>query len=141
LVDGDPLQALLHVAVLKRHFPDVWRVTSAAEAFCLVEQPQFAQNLGLVIASQRMPGLSGPEFVAELRERLPKLWILVLGDGSEAAPEYADEKVSFVPGPARSVEILKQAERLMGQISSPAVKGGTRAQLDWTHIDSPHRGL
>jgi CheY-like chemotaxis protein len=123
LVDGDPLQALLHVSVLQRHFSEVWRVKSAAEALCLVEQPQFAKNLGLVIAGHHMPGLGGPEFVAELRERLPKLWVLVLGDGSEATPDYADDQVSFVPGPARCEEILKHAEHLMGRIPRQAATG------------------
>jgi len=127
LVDGDPLQALLHVSVLERHFSNVWRVKSAAEALCLVEQPQFAENLGLVIAPHHMPGLGGPEFVAELRERLPRLRVLVLGDGIGTAPDYGDGQVSFVPGPARSEEILRQAVHLMGQVHRQTVRGESSA--------------
>jgi CheY-like chemotaxis protein len=130
LVDGDPLQALVHVSVLQRQFSDVWRVKNAEEALCLVEQPQFARNLKLVIAAHRMPGLGGPEFVAELRERLPRLWVLVLGDGSEAAPEYSADRVSFVPGPARSEEILRQAVHLMRHILRHSGTSGAKAQAD-----------
>ena len=50
LVDNDPLQAFLRKSILERRFDDVQRVGDAAEAFCLVEQPQFAENLGLVIS-------------------------------------------------------------------------------------------
>ena len=83
LVENDPLQAFLRKSILERRFSDVQRVTDAAEALCLVEQPQFAGNLGLVISGLNMPGIGGPAFVAELRIRMPWLPILVLGSDSD----------------------------------------------------------
>ena len=69
-------------SILERQFADVVRVSDAAEALCLVEQPQFIHSLGLVIASSPMQGIGGPAFVAELHARLPEVPILVLGDAA-----------------------------------------------------------
>ena len=96
LVDDDPLQAFLRKSILERRFDDVQRVGDAAEAFCLVEQPQFAENLGLVISGLHMHGIGGPAFVAEFHARLPKVPVLVLGSTSEAAGDYAGEFVRFL---------------------------------------------
>ena len=57
LVDDDPLQAFLRKSILERRFRDVERVGDAAEALCLVEQPEFAGQLGLVISGLNMPGI------------------------------------------------------------------------------------
>ncbi len=43
------------------------RVNDAAEALCLIEQPDFADKLGLVISGHHTRGIGGPAFVAELR--------------------------------------------------------------------------
>ena len=81
LVDNDPLQASLRKSILERRFSEVERVADAAEALCLVEQPQFAGHLGLVVSGLNMPGIGGPAFVAELHDRLPNVPVLVLGSG------------------------------------------------------------
>jgi DNA-binding NtrC family response regulator len=115
LVDNDPLQAFLYKAILEVRFPDVQRVAYAAEAFCLVEQPQFASNLGLVISGHHMPGLDGPAFVAELHSRLPWVPILVLGDADEAAEDYAGCDACFRPRPVSREELLKLTEQMLAQ--------------------------
>ena len=73
LVDSDPLQAHQRRSILERRFPDVQRVGDAAEALCLVEQPQFTANLGLVISGQHMQGIGGlcSPSVAIARRRAP----------------------------------------------------------------------
>jgi DNA-binding NtrC family response regulator len=113
LVDNDPLQAFLRKAVLERRFHDVQRVGDAAEALCLVEQPHFAGNLGLVISGLHMPGIGGPEFVTELHSRLPKVPILVLGAVSEAAGDYIGGWVRFLARPFASDEMLKVAVQML----------------------------
>jgi DNA-binding NtrC family response regulator len=89
-VESDPLQGFLSKSILERQFLDVVRVSDAAEALCLVEQPQFACRLGLVIASHPMQGIGGPAFVAELHSRLPNIPILVLGDSGNPRRDAAD---------------------------------------------------
>jgi DNA-binding NtrC family response regulator len=115
LVDNDPLQAFLRKSILERRFQDVQRVGDAAEALCLVEQPQFAGNLGLVISGLQMPGIGGPEFVAELHARLPKVPVLVLGSASEAVSDYVGGWVRFLARPFANDEILNAAGQLLAQ--------------------------
>jgi DNA-binding NtrC family response regulator len=119
LVDKDPLQAFLRKSILERRFHDVERVGDAAEALCLVEQPLFAGRLALVISGPNMSGIGGPAFVAELHERLPKVPVLVLGGGSEAAADYKANNqggwVRFLSRPFAGEEILKAAGELLEQ--------------------------
>ena len=114
LVDDDPLQAELRKLMLERKFENVARVNDAAEALCLVEQPQFAGHLGLVITTLNMPGIRGPAFVAELHERLPKVPVLVLGGGADAASDY-DSRVRFLPRPFAAEAILAAANEMLAQ--------------------------
>jgi two-component system cell cycle sensor histidine kinase/response regulator CckA len=113
LVDDDPLQASLMVSVLGRRFGDVRRATDAAEALCLVEQPEFAGNLGLVISSHHTPGIGGPTFVKELRTRMPQLPVLVLGSVDEAPADYAAKHVVFLPKPFAAERILSVTSQIL----------------------------
>jgi len=115
LVDSDPLQAHQRKSILERRFPDVRRVGDAAEALCLVEQPQFAASLGLVISGQHMQGIGGPAFVAELHLRLPLLPVLVLGKAGETADDYAGEFLRFLPGPVAGEEMLALAGQMLAK--------------------------
>ena len=115
LVDNDPLQAFLRKSLLERRFDDVQRVGDAAEALCLVEQPQFAENLGLVISGLHQHGIGGPAFVAELHLRLPNVPVLVLGNGTEVSSDYAWEGVRFLARPIASDEMVAAAGRLLTQ--------------------------
>ena len=64
LVDDDPLQAFVRKSILEKRFSDVLRVTGAAEALCLVEQPHFARKpwpgrLGTPSGRYRRTGICG----------------------------------------------------------------------------------
>ncbi|MGB6744951.1 MAG: response regulator [Terracidiphilus sp.] len=115
LVEDDPLQAFVRMSVLEKRFPDVRRVADAAEALCLIEQHVFSDNLGLVIAGHHLPGLGGPEFVAELHARKPGLPVLVLGDSQETAKDYAGDCVRFLAKPVGANEIISAASQLLTQ--------------------------
>lgn len=115
LVDDDPLQAFARKSILERHFASVERVKSATEALCLIEQPHFAQQLSLVISGHRMPGFSGPAFVAELHSRLPALPILVLGYEGEDAADYATANAHFVPLPMAADKIVGLVRQLLAE--------------------------
>ena len=66
----------------------VVRALDAADALCMVETPDFAEALSLVITGHVMSGISGPEFVAELRSRMPHVPVLVLSGVPNAEREY-----------------------------------------------------
>ena len=109
LVDDDPLQAHVRMTILGRQFPHVKRAADAAEAFILVEDPQFSERLGLVIVGLNRPGLGSPAFVAELTSRLPSLPILVLGRGRDEAAFYVGENVRFLARTLASVSHRRAA--------------------------------
>ncbi|HEY1903364.1 MAG TPA: response regulator [Terracidiphilus sp.] len=113
LVDNDPLQAFFRKSILEGRFDDVQRVGDAAEALCLVEQPQFAGCLGLVISGLNMPGIGGPAFVAELHDRLPNVPVLVLGGGGEVSADYRGGGVRFLSRPYANEELLTAAGELL----------------------------
>ncbi|MFZ0747027.1 MAG: response regulator [Terracidiphilus sp.] len=122
LVDNDPLQAFVRMSNLEKRFPDVQRVSDAAEALCLVEQPLFAGKLGLVISGLHTPGVGGPEFVAELHARLPKVPVLVLGAVSEPSADYAAEGVRFLSKPFAPEQMLAAASQMLGLSSLKTAK-------------------
>jgi len=88
LVDDNPLRASMRKSLFNGGVPEVVRALDAAEALCLVESPEFAQNLVLVITGHTMSGISGPEFVAEFRSRMPDIPVLVLSAVPGAEREY-----------------------------------------------------
>jgi two-component system nitrogen regulation response regulator GlnG len=120
LVDNDPLQAFQRKSILERKFQDVERVSDAAEALCLVEQPHFARNLGLVISGLSMPGIGGPEFVAELHTRLPQVPVLVLGSANEAPGDYLGGFVQFLAKPFGMDEMVAVAAGLLAENTESA---------------------
>jgi DNA-binding NtrC family response regulator len=115
LVDDDPFQASVRKSMLEKRFSDVLRVAGAADALCLVEQPQFADSLGLVISGHRLAGIGGPAFVAELHTRIPTLPVLVLGDSSEERSEYPGQNVSFLTRPILADQLLALASKLLAE--------------------------
>jgi len=117
LVDDDPLQASVRKNILERRFRDVIRVADPAEALCLVEQPQFCAELGLVVSALHRPGMSGPEFVSELHERLPRLPVLVLGGATEVTEDYPGAWVWFLPQTIANSDLLTAADELLFQFS------------------------
>ncbi|HEV2135962.1 MAG TPA: response regulator [Terracidiphilus sp.] len=115
LVDDDPLQAYICKTLLDRRFADVKRVADAAEALCLVEQPHFADGLGLVISRDRLPGIGGPAFVAELHSRMPELPVLVLGDGIQWPSEMKGANMRFLPRASATDEIVSTAGQMLAK--------------------------
>jgi DNA-binding NtrC family response regulator len=123
IVESDPLQGVLRKSILERQFVDVVRVSDASEALCLIEQPQFAPKLGLVIASHPMQGIGGPAFVAELHTRLPQVPILVLADPDAPAPaDLASETnpappsggpIRFLPRPFSIDQLVDLARQML----------------------------
>jgi len=88
MVDDNPLRAAMRQSLLEGTALSVVRAHDAAEALCLIQTPEFAQNLSLVITGHTMSAISGPEFVAELRSRMPDVPILVLSSAAQFEAQY-----------------------------------------------------
>jgi CheY-like chemotaxis protein len=115
LVDNDPFQAFVRKSSLEKRFGDVQRVSDPAEALCLVEQPQFARNLRLVISGQHTSGIGGPDFIAELHSRLPSVPVLVLGEADQTAADFNVEGVRLLSRPYASDQMLAAASQMLAQ--------------------------
>lgn len=102
-------------SMLEKRFSEVLRVAGAADALRLVEQPQFADSLGLVITGHRLAGIGGPALVAELHTRIPSLPVLVLVESSEERGEYHGEHVSFLTRPVPADQLLALATQLLAE--------------------------
>ena len=113
LVDDDPLQAFVRKAILLRRFDNVERVASPADAFILVEQPAYAEKLGLVIVGLHLPGMGGPGFVSELTARLPYVHVLVLGGAAERPTDYSGENVRFLPKSLAAENLLPKCRQML----------------------------
>lgn len=113
LVDDDALQASLMLSILGQRFGTVRRVADAAEALCLIEQPDFASNLGLVISGHHAPGIGGPEFVNELRSRMPDLPVMVLDMAGETPADYAETHAVFLAKPLAAERILTLTRQML----------------------------
>jgi DNA-binding NtrC family response regulator len=120
IVDDDPLQASLLMSLLGRQFGNVCRVNDAAEALCLIEQPEFAAKLSLVITGHHMTGIGAPAFVAELHARKPDLPVLVLSTGRVDSSDYKNEQVVFLPRPVGGDRMLAVTSQILAD-RKPAV--------------------
>ena len=119
IVDDDPLQASLLMSLLGRQFGNVCRVNDAAEALCLIEQPEVAASLSLVITGHQMKGIGGPAFVAGFA-RKPDLPVLVLSASGEEPSNYKDDRVLFLPRPVAGDKMLAVTRQILAD-RKPAV--------------------
>jgi len=101
-------------SLLEGSAPEVVRALDAAEALCLVELPEFAQGLALVITGHVMSGISGPEFVAEFRSRMPRVPVLVLSAVPNAEKEYQGIPEVLVSQTTSPDELRSLARGLVG---------------------------
>ena len=115
LVDDDPLQAHVRRSMLLRHFRTVERASDVAEAFIMIEDPDFAEKLGLVVVGLDRPGLGSPAFVAELISRLPAVPVLVLGCHRDDAAFYPGENVRFLPRTVPTDQMLAVSRQMVDQ--------------------------
>jgi CheY-like chemotaxis protein len=113
LVDDNPLRAAMRKSLLEGKAPAVVRALDAAEALCMVESPEFAQGLTLVITGHVMNGISGPEFVEEFRSRMPEVPVLVLSAVPDAEQEYKGISSVFVSRTTGGEEFRSLVSRLV----------------------------
>jgi CheY-like chemotaxis protein len=113
LVDDNPLRAAMRKSLLEGKAPAVVRALDASEALCMVESPEFAQGLALVITGHVMSGISGPEFVEEFRSRMPQVPVLVLSAVPDAEQEYKGIPQVFVSRTTGGDELRSLVSRLV----------------------------
>ena len=112
LVDDNAIQAATRKAVLSRLGRIVAIAGSGEQALQMLDT---ADRVGLVITDHLMPGMNGPEFVAELRERFPHLPVMVLSGLAEAEDEYGELDVTFRMKPLPPDQLLTLVRSLLAE--------------------------
>lgn len=113
LVDDNSIQATTRKAILARSGRSVAVASDGWQALALLEQADEDRPVRLVVTDHLMPGMNGPEFVAELRAKFPDLPVLVLSGMAEAEDEYDNLDVIFRVKPFPPDELLSLVRALL----------------------------
>lgn len=120
LIDDDALRSHARMDALRQEFPAVQRAVSAAEAFILLEDRDFAGSISVAVVALRRAGMAKPEFVRELASRLRGRGIVVLGGPADLDRDYAGAHVQFLPIGSPMPELLRAVRAGLGEGLSKA---------------------
>ncbi len=115
LVDDNCIQATTRKAILSRSGRNVAVACDGPQALAMLDQIGGLRPVGLVVTDHLMPGMNGPQFVAQLRERFPDLPVLVLSGLAEAEDQYRHLDVLFRVKPFPPDELLSLVRSLLLQ--------------------------
>jgi len=113
LVDDNCVQATTRKAILSRAGENVAVACDGRAALAMLDQAGSLRPVGLVVTDHLMPGMNGPEFVAELRAKFPALPVVVLSGLAEAEDEYRDLDVTFRVKPFPPDQLLALVRSLL----------------------------
>ncbi len=113
LIDDNAVQAATRQTILKRAGYFVIAVLNPVRALEQFRSEEFPAPIKLVITDHLMPGMTGAEFVQELRKNHPTLPVLVISGLEEAEQEYAGLDVLFRMKPLLPDNLLASVHRLI----------------------------
>jgi DNA-binding NtrC family response regulator len=113
LIDDNAIQAATRQTILKRAGYFVIPVLNPQRALQQFRENDFPAEVNLVITDHIMPGMSGSEFVRELRLSHPALPVLVISGLEEAEEEYAGMNITFRLKPLLPDNLLASVDRLV----------------------------
>lgn len=93
LVDDNAVQASMRRAILSGTGYQIEVATNPVDALKLLDTPELAHRVRLVITDHLMPNMKGPQFVAALRRQFPSMPVLVLSGMPGSEEEYAGMEV------------------------------------------------
>jgi len=115
LIDDSAIQAATRQAILRRAG---YFVIAALDPVRVLEQlrhDKFPVPVGAAITDHVMPGMSGAEFVRELRRTHPTLPVMVISGEENAELEYAGMNVRFLVKPLLPELLLSNLRELLVQ--------------------------
>jgi len=115
LVDDNAVQAATRRAILSRTGRSVVVAPGAAEALHLLDDEELFNSVNLIITDHWMPGLNGPQFVEKLRDRLPKIPVLVLSGLPNVEAEYEGLNVVFRVKPFPPDQLIALVEAILDE--------------------------
>ncbi|HEX3984962.1 MAG TPA: response regulator [Acidobacteriaceae bacterium] len=116
LVDDNCIQATTRKAILARSGRSVALASDGRQALDFLRDSDAAHPVGLIVTDHLMPGMNGPEFVAQLRLSYPRLPVLVLSGLPDAEEEYCHLDVMFRVKPFPPDELLSLVHSVLHQM-------------------------
>jgi CheY-like chemotaxis protein len=118
LVDDNAVQAAVRQAILRRSGYFVITALNPARALEQLRNGDFPYEVQLVVTDHIMPGMSGTEFVREIRKFHPKIPILVISGMEEAVEQYEGLGVEFRVKPLPPESLLTCVRELVFEANS-----------------------
>ena len=119
LIDDNAIQAATRQTILKRAGYFVIPVLNPQRALEQFQANEFPAPIDLVITDHIMPGMSGSEFVTELRKQRTDLPVLVISGMEEAEDRYAGLDVTFRLKPVMLDYLLSTVETILSTTPHP----------------------
>ncbi len=113
LIDDNAVQAATRQTILRRAGYYVIPALNPVRALEQFQSHAFPSEIQLVITDHLMPGMTGSEFVRELRKTHQYLPVLVISGLEEAEDLYANLNVLFHLKPLMPDHLLATVERLL----------------------------
>ena len=99
LLDDNAIQAATRQTILRRSGYFAIAALNPRRALEQFQNDEFPAQITAVITDHIMPGMSGSDFVRELRKTHPHLPVMVISGLEEAQVEYAGMNVEFMLKP------------------------------------------
>lgn len=113
LIDDNALQAATRQTILRRAGYFVIAALNPQLALDQFLHNEFQEEISLIITDHFMPGMTGAQFVRELRSTHPDMPVLVISGMEEAEEEYAGMHVSFRLKPLLPNDLLSSVHALL----------------------------
>ena len=113
LIDDNAVQAATRQTILKRAGYYVIALLNPVRALEQFQSNDFPAEIKLVITDHLMPGMTGAEFVRELRKSHKQLPVLVISGLEEAEDQYAGLDVLFRLKPLMPDHLLSSVHLLV----------------------------
>ena len=114
-IDDNAVQAATRQTILKRAGYFVIAVLSPERALEQLRNNDFPEPIDLVLTDHIMPGMTGSEFVTELRKFQPHLPVLVISGMADAEDEYEGLNVEFRLKPLLPDNLLASVHNLISR--------------------------
>jgi CheY-like chemotaxis protein len=115
LIDDNAIQAATRQTILRRAGYFVIAALNPIRALEQLQDDAFPTQISAVITDHTMPGMSGAQFVRELRKIQPHLPVMVISGLEEAEQEYAGMDVRFLLKPLSPNLLLSNLRYLIEQ--------------------------
>jgi DNA-binding response OmpR family regulator len=113
LVDDNAIQAATRQTILRRAGYCVIAALNPERALEQFNSDEFPAEINLVITDHIMPGMTGSQFVRELRKTHPLVPVIVISGLDEAEIEYEGMNVRFLLKPLAPDLLLSNIHHLL----------------------------